>query len=77
MLAMLESQFCSEQYRPELLRGLLLLRQYTTRVLLESRVGVDLKQLERLGASDSELDGIMRLFNFWPAFGTGTPGRYA
>ena len=71
MLSLVESQFCGEQYRPELLRGLLLLRQYTTLVLLESRATVDLDQLERLGASDSELDGIMRLINFFPALGTG------
>ena len=37
-------------------------------------VQVDLQQLERVGASDSELDGILRLINFANYFGTGELG---
>jgi hypothetical protein len=40
----------------------LLLQQYLRRVVVESRLGIDFAQLERLGASDSELDGLAELF---------------
>ena len=38
----------------------MLCRQYCTRMIYESQLGIDLEALDRLGASDSELDGIMQ-----------------
>lgn len=45
-------------YDRERLQTNLLLGEYATRLIFESRLGIDLEVLERVGASDSELDGI-------------------
>ena len=39
----------------------LLMRQYLSRLIFESRNGINLQQLERLGASDSEVDGMAQV----------------
>ena len=50
--------FSGPSYDRERLQVNTLLGEYCTRLIFESRLGVDLDVLERLGASDSELDGI-------------------
>ena len=50
--------FSGSAYDRERLQTNVLLGEYCTRLIFESRLGVDLDVLERLGASDSELDGI-------------------
>lgn len=50
--------FSGVAYERERLQTNLLLREYVTRLIFESRLGIDLDVLERVGASDSELDGL-------------------
>lgn len=50
--------FADAAYDRERLQTNVLLGEYCTRLIFESRLGVDLDVLERVGASDSELDGI-------------------
>ena len=49
----------------------------TRRVLVESRSGIDLEELQWQGASNSELDGITRLFHHAPALPEGVQERGA
>ena len=56
--AAMMSAFAGRSSALERLQLSLLMRQYCVRLIFESRVGIDLEQLERLGASDSEIDGI-------------------
>jgi len=74
ILSTFEALFQGERQRGARQRGILLLRQYTSRVLAESRYGVDVGKLEKLGASDSELDGVLRHLAFTPRLGEGEAG---
>jgi len=55
----------------------LLLREYVTRLIFESRRGIDLEVLARIGASDSELDGMAEALYTAPERGArdGAPAR--
>ena len=57
----LESMFPPDACSVERAKGALLLRQYCTRVILESRSGINMAKLERQGAANCELDGLTRL----------------
>ena len=54
--------FAGTHFDAERMRINILLREYCTRLIFESRLGIDLEALERLGASDSELDGVAETF---------------
>jgi len=75
VLSATEAMFPAEHCEEERRRGALLLRQYCTRVLVESRSGIDLEQLQWQGASNSELDGITRLFHHAPQLPAGVDER--
>jgi hypothetical protein len=79
VLSACESMFSLEHSAEERYEAALLLRHYCTRVLLESRSGVDLNRLSRQGAANSELDGITRLLHHaaaLPAESSYTPPRF-
>lgn len=67
VLSATESMFFEEHSPDERHRAARLLRQYCTRVLLESRSGINLERLSRQGAANSELDGLTRLLHHAPA----------
>ena len=63
VLSAIESLFPAEYYSAERSKAALLLRQYCSRVLVESRAGINLEQLARQGAANSELDGLTFLLH--------------
>jgi len=63
LLSATEAMFPAEHCAEERKRAALLLRQYCTRVLVESRSGINLDELARQGAANSELDGVTRLLH--------------
>lgn len=71
VLSSTESLFPAEYCAEERMKAALLLRQYCTRVLVESRSGIDLAQLARQGAANSELDGLTRLLHHAPRLPAG------
>mmetsp|Transcript_11086 Transcript_11086/g.26344 ORF Transcript_11086/g.26344 Transcript_11086/m.26344 type:complete len:427 (+) Transcript_11086:70-1350(+) len=77
VLSATEAMFPAEHCQDERRRAALLLRQYCTRVLVESRSGIDLEELQWQGASNSELDGITRLFHHAPPLPEGVQERGA
>ena len=58
ILTAMDSMFPADTCAAERAKIALLLRQYCSRVLVESRAGIDLQQLARQGAANSELDAI-------------------
>ena len=66
LLSALESMFPRECCVAERTQAALLLREYCSRVLTESRSGIDLDKLAKQGAANSELDGITRLLHHAP-----------
>lgn len=78
VLSATESLFPRSESPHERERAALLLRQYCSRVILESRRGIDLELLAYQGAANSELDALTRLLHHAPAIGqpnhlTGAP----
>lgn len=71
ILSASEAMFPMAHCETERRKVALLLRQYCTRVLVESRSGINLEQLARQGAANSELDGITRLFHHAPRLPAG------
>lgn len=63
ILSSAESLFPGAYYPEERAKAALLLRQYCSRVLVESRSGINVAQLAREGAANSELDGLTRLLH--------------
>lgn len=63
LLSATEAMFPPEYCADERAKAALLLRQYCTRVLVESRSGINLDELARQGAANSELDGVTRLLH--------------
>ena len=57
--------------RDELQQAVRLLREYASRLIAESRRGVDLEQLQRQGAADSELRSLYRILHSSPAIREG------
>lgn len=58
-----DSLFPAGEYDDDRRKAVLLLRQYCSRVLVESRAGINLDQLDKLGAANSELDGLTSLLH--------------
>ena len=77
VLSATEAMFPAEYCQVERSQAALFMRQYCTRVLVESRSGIDLEELQWQGASNSELDGITRLFHHAPALPEGVQERGA
>ena len=67
ILSATESLFPRKHCASERAKAGLLIRQYCTRLLVESRSGINLQQLARDGAANSELDGLTRLLHHAPA----------
>ena len=77
VLSATEAMFPAEHCQVERSQAALFMRQYCTRVLVESRSGIDLEELQWQGASNSELDGITRLFHHAPPLPAGVQERGA
>jgi len=69
ILSSAESLFPLAYYPEERAKAALLLRQYCSRVLVESRSGINVAQLAREGAANSELDGLTRLLHHATRYG--------
>jgi len=63
VLSAVEAIFPADVCECERLQAALLLRQYCSRVIIESRSGINMAKLELQGAANSELDGLTRLLH--------------